>query len=67
MQPGNDPAPYRVSDVSLKWMLADVIESDIPLLHLGQPVQVKVMAYPGRVFQGKVSKFTQQSIRTRIE
>jgi len=56
VQPGNDPAPYTVSDVSLKWMLADVVESDLPLLHLGQPVQVTVMAYPDRVFKGKVSK-----------
>ena len=37
-------------------MLADVIESEIPLFHLGQPVQVEVMAYPGRVFKGKISK-----------
>ena len=37
-------------------MLADVVESDISLLHLGQPVQVNVMAYPDRVFKGKVSK-----------
>ena len=56
VQPGNDPAPYTVSDISLKWMLADVVESDVPLLHLGQPVQVKVMAYPDRVFKGRVSK-----------
>lgn len=56
VQPGNDPAPYSVADVSIKWMLADVIESEIPLLHLGQPVQVEVMAYPGRVFKGKISK-----------
>ena len=56
VQPGNDPAPYTVSDISLKWMLADVVESNIPLLRLGQPVEVKVMAYPDRVFKGKVSK-----------
>jgi membrane fusion protein, heavy metal efflux system len=56
VQPGNDPAPYTVSDVSLKWMLADVVESDISLLHLGQPVQMNVMAYPDRRFKGKVSK-----------
>jgi membrane fusion protein, heavy metal efflux system len=56
VQPGNDPAPYTVSDISLKWMLADVVESNISLLHLGQPVQVKVMAYPDREFKGKVSK-----------
>jgi cobalt-zinc-cadmium efflux system membrane fusion protein len=37
-------------------MLANVSETEIPFFHLGQPVQVKVMAYPDRVFQGKVSK-----------
>ena len=56
VQPGNTPAPYTVADVSIKWMLASVIESNIPLFHPGQPVAVKVMAYPDRVFQGKVSK-----------
>jgi len=56
VQPGNPPAPFTVSNVSVKWMLANVIESDIPLFHLGQPVEVKVMAYPDRVFHGKISK-----------
>jgi membrane fusion protein, heavy metal efflux system len=56
VQPGNPPAPYSVADISLKWMLADVPESEIPLFRLGQAVQVRVMAYPNRVFQGKVSK-----------
>jgi membrane fusion protein, heavy metal efflux system len=56
VQPGNLPAPYSVADVSKKWMLADVTESDIPFFHLGQPVQVKVMSYPDRAFSGKVSK-----------
>jgi cobalt-zinc-cadmium efflux system membrane fusion protein len=56
VQPGNGTAPYTVADVSIKWMLANVVESDIPLFHLRQPVQVRVMAYPNRVFKGKVSK-----------
>jgi cobalt-zinc-cadmium efflux system membrane fusion protein len=56
VQPGNPPAPYTVADVSIKWMLANVAESDLPLFHLGQPVQVKVTAYPDRVFHGKISK-----------
>lgn len=56
VQPGNPPAPYSVANVSVKWMLANVPESEAPLFHLGQPVQVKVMAFPDRVFQGKVSK-----------
>jgi len=56
VQPGNLPAPYSVADVRLKWMLANVMESEIPLFHLGQPVQVRVMSYPDRVFKGRVSK-----------
>lgn len=56
VQPGNAPAPFTVSNVSVKWMLANVIESDIGLLHLGQPVQVKVLAYPNRVFRAKITK-----------
>lgn len=56
VQPGNAPAPYTVSNVAVKWMLADVSESDIALLRTGQLVSVKVPAYPDRVFTGKVSK-----------
>jgi cobalt-zinc-cadmium efflux system membrane fusion protein len=55
-QPGTAPAPYSVADISVKWMLANVIESDSPLYHVGQPVEVKVMAWPGRVFKGTISK-----------
>lgn len=55
-QPGNAPAPYSVADLSTKWMVANVIESDSPLYRLGQPVQAFVMAYPGRVFQGRISR-----------
>ena len=56
VQPGTPPPPYTVSNLTIKWMLADVVESDIALLNVEQPVQVKVMAYPNRVFSGKISK-----------
>jgi cobalt-zinc-cadmium efflux system membrane fusion protein len=55
VQPGNSPAPYTVADLSTMWMLANVIESDIPNFHLGQPVRVKVTAYQDRVFKGKIT------------
>jgi cobalt-zinc-cadmium efflux system membrane fusion protein len=56
-------------------MLADVMESDIALLQLGQPVQVKVMPYPNRVFKGKISKIYpmidpnthRETVRSEIE
>jgi len=56
VQPGNAPAPYSVADVALKWMLANVPESESAFFHVGQPVDVKVLAYADRVFKGKVSK-----------
>jgi cobalt-zinc-cadmium efflux system membrane fusion protein len=54
-QPGNAPAPYAVADLSTKWMVANVTESDSPLIQAGQPVEAKVMAFPGRVFTGNIS------------
>ena len=56
VQPGTAPAPFSVADVSVKWMLANVIETDSPLFHAGQPVAAKLAAYPGRTFDGKISK-----------
>jgi membrane fusion protein, heavy metal efflux system len=55
VQPGNTPAPYTVSDISTMWMLASVPEADIPLLRLGEDVEIHVAAYPGRVFNGKIT------------
>ena len=56
VQPGNPPAPYSVANVSVKWMLANVPESENAFFQVGQPVTVKVMAFPDRTFKGKVSK-----------
>lgn len=55
VQPGATPAPYTVADLATKWMLASVPEADMPLLRLGQAVDVRLNAYPGRVFRGNVS------------
>lgn len=55
VQPGNQPAPFAVADVSTMWMLANVPESDSPTFKVGQEVGVTVMAYPGRVFEGRIS------------
>jgi membrane fusion protein, heavy metal efflux system len=55
VQPGNAPAPYSVADISRIWMNASVSESDMPRVRKGQRVQVAVMAFPGRVFDGEIS------------
>jgi cobalt-zinc-cadmium efflux system membrane fusion protein len=56
VQPGNPPAPYSVADLSMKWMFGNVMESDVAAYREGQTVEVKSMAYPGRVFSGKINK-----------
>jgi cobalt-zinc-cadmium efflux system membrane fusion protein len=54
-QPGSQPAPYSVADLSTMWMLANVPESDSPAFQLGQQVTVSVTAFPGRLFHGSVT------------
>lgn len=49
------PAPVTVSDVRTLWMVASVPESDFARYRLGQPVAVRVQAWPGKTFAGKVS------------
>jgi membrane fusion protein, heavy metal efflux system len=55
VQPGNPPAPYAVADVSTMWLLANVPENDAPAYRVGQPLKVKVPAYPDHVFEGRVN------------
>jgi membrane fusion protein, heavy metal efflux system len=55
VQPGNAPAPFTVADTSTMWMVANVVESESGLLRIGQPVRVKVAAFPDREFEGAIS------------
>jgi len=55
IQPGNAPAPFVVTDLSTMWLIANVSEMDVPLLRVGQNVDVSVKALPGRVFHADIS------------
>jgi cobalt-zinc-cadmium efflux system membrane fusion protein len=46
---------YTISDLSTVWLIANVREADAPLMRVGAPVEVKVLAYPDRVFKAKIS------------
>src|ERR1700756_139227 len=46
---------YTISDLSTVYLVANVREVDSPLMRVGLPLEVRVLAYPGRVFKGKVS------------
>jgi len=49
-----DPV-YAVGDLSSVWLIANVRESDAPKMKPGAPVEVSVLAYPGRIFNAKLS------------
>lgn len=46
---------YEIADLSSVWLLAEVFEQDLGLVRQGQPVKIRVDAYPDKVFTGKVA------------
>ena len=46
---------YGIADLSTIWNLADVFEKDISIVKAGSKVQLKLQAYPGQTFEGRVS------------
>jgi cobalt-zinc-cadmium efflux system membrane fusion protein len=46
---------YTVGNLQTIWLIANVRESDAPKMKAGAPVEVTVLAYPGRVFNAKLS------------
>ena len=55
VQAYNTPPPFTISDLSAVWVVCDVYENDLPAVRLGDTAEIKLNAYPGRPFQGKVS------------
>lgn len=55
VQPGGAPAPFTIADIDTMWMLANVTEDDSPAFQVGQSVQVRIGAFPDRLFDGKIT------------
>lgn len=51
---GNDL--FTVSGLENVWVWANVYESNIPKVHLGDNVDVTTLSYPGKIFKGKVDQ-----------
>ena len=64
---------FRIGDISVMWVLADVPEYDLGSVKVGQPVTVRVRSLPGRPFTGKIGLIYPQvntqtrTTRVRIE
>src|SRR5579862_1894709 len=46
---------FTISDLSHIWVLCDVYENDLPAVRLGETADIRLNAYPGRVFKGTIS------------
>jgi membrane fusion protein, heavy metal efflux system len=54
LQAGGAPV-FTIADPSRVWLLANVRETDAGLVKLAQSVEVRVLAYPNRVFRARVT------------
>jgi len=48
-------ALFAISDLSTMWLKAAVPENDIPLIRVGQEIEVRVTAIPDQVFKARIS------------
>ena len=55
IQAGASDPVFSIGDLSTVWLIANVRETDAPMMHAGDPVEVHVLAYPNRVFDAKIS------------
>lgn len=46
---------FRIADLSRLWLILDVYEMDLPLIHYGQEVEFRTDATPGKTLRGVVS------------
>jgi membrane fusion protein, heavy metal efflux system len=64
---------FTIADLSHVWVICDVYENDLPVVHLGQTADIRLNAYPDRVITGTIGEIDallDPSIRTakvRIE
>jgi cobalt-zinc-cadmium efflux system membrane fusion protein len=46
---------FTVADLSTVWVMASIHEKDFAAVHVGTPATVTTLAYPGRVWKGRVA------------
>lgn len=47
---------FTISDLKKVWVNANVYESNINSIHLGDQVNITALSYPNRIFKGKIDK-----------
>jgi membrane fusion protein, heavy metal efflux system len=58
---------FTIADLSQVWVICDVYENDLSMVHVGQTADIRLNAYPDRVITGTISEIDailDPSIRT---
>jgi membrane fusion protein, heavy metal efflux system len=58
---------FTIADLSQVWIICDVYENDLPMVHVGQTADIRLNSYPDRVVTGTISEIDavlDPSIRT---
>src|SRR6201996_1379909 len=58
---------FTIADLSQVWIICDVYENDLPMVHVGQTADIRLNAYPDHVVTGTISEIDailDPSIRT---
>jgi membrane fusion protein, heavy metal efflux system len=58
---------FTIADLSHVWIICDVYENDLPIVHLGQTADIRLNAYPDRLIKGTIGEIDavlDPSIRT---
>ena len=51
----NLPAPFTITDLSHVWVICDVYENNLGQVHVGEFADIRLDAYPNRVFKARIS------------
>jgi RND family efflux transporter MFP subunit len=64
---------FEIGGLSPVWVLADIYESEAPLVHMGDPARITLSSLPGREWKGKVTfiapmlEEATRTVKVRIE
>ena len=54
VQAYSTPYPFTISDLSAIWVVCDVYENDLANVHIGDTAEIRMNAYPDKLFRGRI-------------
>jgi cobalt-zinc-cadmium efflux system membrane fusion protein len=73
VQSYSSPNPFTISDLTDVWIVCDVYENDLANVRMGDSADIRLTAFPDRIFKGKISDIgaildpTIRTAKVRIE